>query len=170
MPLSSGIMVFEVRGGQILMYFRNRFGISLGMHFCDHVDLILSSFWVIFWSRRGPGSVFSTSTNCIKNVWILDPKKGTNKNMPEVGGRWVAAGGGTPMKLHPTASAPASASEIRSRRGCGMRACLTQTLPSGMRARPDLLRLRRNPAAPVMDIPWGRGSATGRYPMGEDVP
>ena len=41
-------MVFEVRGGPISMYFRNRFGISLGMHFGDHLELILTSFWSNF--------------------------------------------------------------------------------------------------------------------------
>ncbi len=48
MPLSSGIMVFEVRGGLISGYFRSKFGISLGMHFGDHLDLIFTSFWSHF--------------------------------------------------------------------------------------------------------------------------
>ena len=48
MSLSSGIMVFEVRGGLISGYFRSKFGISLGMHFGDHLDLIFTSFWSHF--------------------------------------------------------------------------------------------------------------------------
>ena len=55
MPLSNEIIVFEVRGGQISMYFRNKFGISLGMHFGDHLDIILTSFWVIVWGQEGTG-------------------------------------------------------------------------------------------------------------------
>ena len=59
MPLSSGIMVFEVRGGLISGYFRSKFGISLGRHFGYHLDLIFTSFWsyfVRFWKNKNvPG-------------------------------------------------------------------------------------------------------------------
>ena len=37
------------------MYFRSKFGISLGRHFGDHLDLIFTSFWshfVRFWRTK----------------------------------------------------------------------------------------------------------------------
>ena len=107
----------------------------------------LGEYFASFWSHFGDlGEYFGDLGGSWEQVGIL-MDFGSIFGHQKVQQRKVAAGGGTPMKLHPTGSAPASASEIRSRRGCGMRACLTQTLPSGMRARPDL-KASPLPAAP----------------------
>ena len=42
------IKLFDVRGGSISIYFRTKIGTGLGMHFGDHLDLILTSFWSHF--------------------------------------------------------------------------------------------------------------------------
>ena len=76
MPLSSGIMVFEVRGGLISGYFRSKFGISLGMHFGDHLDLILTSFWSHFGVIEEPKVAKQPVENQAKNVF---KKRGAGK-------------------------------------------------------------------------------------------
>ena len=96
MPLSSGIMVFEVRGGPISMYFRSKFGISLGMHFGDHLDLILTSFWSHFGDL---GEHFGDLGGSWEQVGILmdfGSDLGTKKCGPGHGGRHRAAGGAPP--------------------------------------------------------------------------
>ncbi len=87
-------MVFEVRGGPISMYFRSKIGISLGRHFCDHLDLISSSFWVTFLVQEATRErLFDIKKSM--DCWL---SKKTSNEMPEVARGKVAAGGGTPMK------------------------------------------------------------------------
>ena len=90
MPLSSEIMVFEVRGGPISMYFRNRFGISLGMHFGDHLDLILTSFLVILVTLGSILVIWEGPGSRLEFWWILAPPK----NLPAAGGGATEEGGG----------------------------------------------------------------------------
>ena len=70
MPRLSEIMVFEIRGGQISMYFRSKLGISLGTYLSDHLDLILTSFWSHFGDL---GEHFSDLAGSWEQVGILSP-------------------------------------------------------------------------------------------------
>ena len=90
MPLSSGIMVFEVRGGLISGYFRSKFGVSLGMHFGDHLDLIFTSFWshVVRFSRK------KTFQDAVENLIDFGSDlgsgfdNGSSKNSKDFGNFW----------------------------------------------------------------------------------
>ena len=68
-------MVFEVRGGQISMYFRSKFGSNLGRHFGDHLDLIFTSFWSHFgvlgehFGDLGGSRTLSKISSILEAIW-----------------------------------------------------------------------------------------------------
>ena len=106
------------------------------MHFGDHLDIILTSFWSNFGDL---GEHFGDLGGSWKQVGIL-MDFGSNLGTKKFGTGHGGGRGGTPQKQSHTGFCCGMLHmgyEIRSRRGCGMKVCLTQTLPSGMRARPD---------------------------------